>query len=944
MHDIDVRNSYVGGGPAPLSGPAPRGPGEAAQDRELLLLDAPSLAELRGRIAQLAESAGELPSAGLPSAGLPSAGLPSAGLGDLAATLQRELGGGPVRAAVVAASADEAAERLAKLLTLLDGGARSTLDVAGGVFLGGTGAAPRIGYLFPGQGSGRGDDGGALARRFQAVRDLYQSVTLPAGDDPTATSVAQPRIVRSSAAGLRVLSLLGIQASAAVGHSLGELTALHWAGAMSEADVIDLARARGQIMTEASAGGGAMAGVVAGPADVESLLADEPVVIAGYNGPGQTVVAGPAEAVERVRSAAAARGVKTIRLAVSDAFHSPAMAPAATGLRDYLAGRQFGPLERHVVSTVTGDILPSGTDLTQLLVSQLCEPVRFTQALTRMAAGVSVLIEVGPGRVLSGLAAKVAPQTPVIPLATDGSSLSGVLSAVAAAHVLGGSVRHDLLFADRTGSTAGRGGASPPRPRPGRFAGRPRVYRPGKEVVADAELPADSDPHLAPHLLDGKRLFPAALALEAMAQVAAPLAGTERIPAFENIGFLRPVVLPPGDGATIRVAARREGDQVSVAIRSSGTGFEVDHARATLRYGGDGPHGPGLKRPTTQRTWVPLDPATDLHRAGLAQDTRLLGFRRLAARWCVAEVSTGAIDRRSAGLLLGDPAARDAVIHAIQNCVPDTTLLPAGVRWLYPARLSGSGSAATPAGRVVVYAAERHRAGNSYFYDLDIYAQGGRLLERWQGLRLVAVRRDDGVGPWAPALLGPYLERQLADLVPHAPLCAVEPDPSDPGGRRGLTAAAVSRILGRPALVWHRGDGRPEIAEDGLSVGAAHGAGVLLTVTGTGKLRCDVGEIQEGTASLSADQLGLAERIAQELDERQAVAAARIRGAVACLGGTARPGAAPITLARCRRDGWVVLAAGQARIATFPTRVRDNPSPVMFTIATEGRGNEGEDT
>jgi enediyne polyketide synthase len=161
-----------------------------------------------------------------------------------------------------------------------------------------------------------------------------------------------------------------------------------------------------------------------------------------------------------------------------------------------------------------------------------------------------------------------------------------------------------------------------------------------------------------------------------------------------------------------------------------------------------------------------------------------------------------------------------------------------------------------------------------------------------------------------------------------------------------VTAAAVSRILGRPALVWHRGDGRPEIAEDGLSVGAAHGGGVLLTVTATGPVRCDVSEVlQESQADqLSAGQLGLAERIAHELDERQAVAAARIRGAVACLGGTEWLGAAPITLARHRPDGWVVLAAGPARIATFPTRVRDNPSPVMFTIATEGRGNEGEDT
>lgn len=87
-------------------------------------------------------------------------------------------------------------------------------------------------------------------------------------------------------AGLRVLSLLGIRAVAAARHSLGELSALHWAGAMTEAELFALAAERGQVMMQASEGGGAMAGISAGPDVVEPLLGGEPVVIAGYNGPG----------------------------------------------------------------------------------------------------------------------------------------------------------------------------------------------------------------------------------------------------------------------------------------------------------------------------------------------------------------------------------------------------------------------------------------------------------------------------------------------------------------------------------------------------------------------------------------------------------------------------------------------------------------------------------
>lgn len=425
MHEVTVTNSPAEAGGLP-------------QDRELLLVDGENTAHLRSRVAYLTELSGRLA---------------PAEFGVLAATLQRRLAGRPVRAAVVAASADQACERFARLLAVLDAGASAAIDATAGVFLGQGSGTPSIGFLFPGQGSGKGHDGGALARRFETVGELYRTVALPTCDDPAATIVAQPRITRYSVAGLRVLSLLGIQAVAAVGHSLGELSALHWAGAMTEAELFALAAERGRVMMHASEGGGAMAGIGADPDVAETLIGGEPVVIAGYNGPGQTVAAGPAKAIERVREAAAAAGVKTARIPVSHAFHSPAVAPAAAELDRYLAGRRFRPLNRCVLSTMTGDVLPADTDLRQLLVRQVREPVRFSQAVNRMVPGVDLLIEVGPGRVLSGLAARIAPDTPVIPLSTDSPSLSGVLCAAAAAYVLGMGVRHDRLMAGRPTTT-----------------------------------------------------------------------------------------------------------------------------------------------------------------------------------------------------------------------------------------------------------------------------------------------------------------------------------------------------------------------------------------------------------------------------------------------------------------------------------------------------------
>ncbi|MGY1581089.1 type I polyketide synthase [Streptomyces sp. MN13] len=404
------------------------------QDCELLLVDADDTAGLRGRLAGLAALAGRLS---------------YAELADLAASLQAELAGRAVRAAVVASSPEQAEERFTELLARVDGGARTVVEPAGGLFLGRrTDVPPRIGFLFPGQGAGRGGDGGALRARFAAVDELYRDQALPVGGDQVATEVAQPRIVTASAAGLRVLAMLGITGTSAAGHSLGELTALHWAGAMDEAGLLRTAAARGRVMAAASDGGGAMVSIAAGPASVEPLLAGEPVVIAGYNGPRQTVVSGPAAAVERVSARAVAQGLGAQRINVSHAFHSAAVAPAARAFARHLAEERLAPLERRVVSTVTGAPLALDTDVAELLTRQVLAPVRFTEAVRGVAAESELLLEVGPGRILSGLAAETV-DVPVIALDTDGRSLAGLFQGVAAAWVLGAPVRHRELFRDR---------------------------------------------------------------------------------------------------------------------------------------------------------------------------------------------------------------------------------------------------------------------------------------------------------------------------------------------------------------------------------------------------------------------------------------------------------------------------------------------------------------
>ncbi len=1476
------------------------------QDAELLLLDASSIADLRGRLTGLAAMATRMS---------------FAELGDLAVTLESGLADRPIRAAVVVSTPEEAEHRFGKLLMLLDNGARSVLDVEGGVFLGNAATRPRIGFLFPGQGAGRRADGGAIRRRFETVDELYRGHPLPTGADLVDTAVAQPRIATSSAAGLRVLALLGIEGVAAAGHSLGELTALHWAGAYDEATLLSLAAARGRIMVETGSGNGSMASIVAGPEGVRPLLSGEPVVIAGYNSPQQTVVSGPVDAVDRVCARAAAQGLTAIRISVSHAFHSDLVAPAAEALRRHVEKERFSPVQRRVVSTVTGQPLAADADLPGLLAQQVRAPVLFSAAVTALAGEVDLLLEVGPGRILRGLASEIAPYVPAVSLETDSQSLSGLLHAVAAAYVLGAPVRHEELSSGRftralpldkqfrffaspceeapvdhlggllskpatpafaavapapaplpvartgaepaadaapapsgpppsavdvlrrlaaeraelpleavganshpldelhlssitvgqivnlasrelgltapmatstfatstlaqlaqmldelgesalaadepqtaaqgvapwvrafgidqvpaevgpaagpavsgdwqvfaserhplaarlqqalqdsgtgdgvllclphdcderhvplmldaartvlslaiparfvvvgdrrgasglaktlcleapavattvitlplqvdlaageveaivrrivadvaattgfsevgydaggvrrvpvlhpvrlaaaadgelplgprdvllvtgggkgitaecalslargTGAAIGllgrsspdqdselaanlermaaagvryryvradvtsagevkaaveelrgtlgpitavlhgagrnepnsllsldqssfqrtlapkidgleavlaatdpgslrllvtfgsiigraglrgeadyatandwltdltrrvaedypdcrcvalewsvwsgsgmgerlgvleslmREGISPIRTEEGieilnrvladpaaptvlvvmgraeglptitleqheppllRFLDRTQVYYPGIELVADADLSADGDLYLADHLLDGDLLFPAVLGMEAMAQAATVLTGQRRPPVLTGVEFLRPIVVPVQGHTTIRIAAlvRDDGD-VEAVIRSSDTGFQADHFRATLRYSQSLA---ATVTPNEQPRLLPLDPARELYGPILFQGKRfqrLLGYQQLAATKCVAEISNVATSPWFAGflaqdLVLADPGTRDALMHTIQCCVPDATLLPAGIERLYLA----DPAEAAALGQVTLHAVERRRDGDTYIYDLDVRDPAGKLVERWEGLRLQAVRKQDGTGPWLPGLLGPYLERRTQPVLGSTLRCAVVSDSDQPGGtavgqaaRREQTAKALSWATDGQATVRYRPDGKPEVGGE-VEASASHSAGLTFVVTGGENLvGCDIEVVAQRSEQDWADLLGrepfaLAQLLAAERSEELSLAATRVWGAVECLRKVGRARIEPITLCQPRSDRWVTLRAGAAQIATFSTTVRDVLEPVVFTMLTEG--------
>lgn len=372
-------------------------------------------------------------------------------LADLAAQLERsceEETRRSVRCAIVASNPAELESRLSLLADWLSSGVEARLDIDAGLFLGSSGSPARIGYLFPGQGTTPHISGGALRRRFEHIRELYEQADLPNDGDTVLTGVAQPAIITATVAALRVLYRLGIKASIGIGHSLGELSALHWAGAFSEETLLKLVKARAKAMAELKGPEGAMAGVRAGRSAVQAVLNGDKVVIAGLNSPEQTVISGEAGAIARAIDRLQAAGIAVVKLPVSHAFHTPLVRAAAPVFEARLAREEFSALRASVASTVTGDILKRDADLKSLLTRQITSPVRFEDAVIKAADHADLFIEVGPGAVLSRIIQDFIPR-PVIAIDAGGPSLKGLLKAVGAAFVSGADLSTRELFADR---------------------------------------------------------------------------------------------------------------------------------------------------------------------------------------------------------------------------------------------------------------------------------------------------------------------------------------------------------------------------------------------------------------------------------------------------------------------------------------------------------------
>jgi enediyne polyketide synthase len=455
-----------------------------------------------------------------------------------------------------------------------------------------------------------------------------------------------------------------------------------------------------------------------------------------------------------------------------------------------------------------------------------------------------------------------------------------------------------------------------------------------------------------------------------MAQLFEALLG-EKPSEFERIEFRSPIVVPEGEKLTLRSAALvDESGRVDLVLRSSATGFHVDHFRASARVGRDasrfelekslpGAEANGFEVGVATSTAagangarIDLDPARDLYGKLLFHSgrfRRLSEYQELTAKECLAQIAPASrsiwFDRALPdGFLLGDPSTRDAALHAVQACVPHATILPVAVERI-ELESEGRPGAQRPApaeeGRFV-HAVERFHGDKFYVYDLRISNHEGRTLERWMGVRFAVVSARASRQEWVAPLLGPYVERRLEELLPGSRVgVALARSLAGSNGEeaREDRRSRALRSLGISSFLGHASDGSPRSEPHAdWNISISHADELTMAVRATGKVGCDLERVDRRETATWNDLLGEKFALVPALEssgDDQATAATRVWGALEGLKKAGCAFDAPLTIETLSEDGWALFASGPYVTATVFLKLGAELRPLVLAVTLE---------
>lgn len=281
-----------------------------------------------------------------------------------------------------------------------------------------------LAFVFPGQGAQAPGMGLDVYEEYDSARAVFKAADERLGfsisrlcfegpeEKLRETAIAQPAIVTASLAYLAALRDMDIlpEPDFVAGHSLGEYTALAAAGALDVADAVQLAALRGRLMQLASQQSPGVMAAVMGleEAVINQTAAESGIFIANYNSPGQIVISGDRDKMAAASELLVGKGARVVLLAVSGAFHTPLMGPAAEGLSKVVERLNFKDTAVPIVANTTGLPITGAEDIRAELLKQLTTSVYWQRSVEFMiGAGVSTFIEIGPGKVLSGLVRRI---------------------------------------------------------------------------------------------------------------------------------------------------------------------------------------------------------------------------------------------------------------------------------------------------------------------------------------------------------------------------------------------------------------------------------------------------------------------------------------------------------------------------------------------------------
>jgi enediyne polyketide synthase len=361
-------------------------------------------------------------------------------------------------------------------------------------------------------------------------------------------------------------------------------------------------------------------------------------------------------------------------------------------------------------------------------------------------------------------------------------------------------------------------------------------------------------------------------------------------------------------------------------VRSSTTSFHLDHFTGECIFGAEAEdQRESATAEVTQRKILPLVPEGDLYGRILFHQgcfRRITGYHELQAKRCIAGISGSGKQQWFArylpgDMLLGNAASRDAVIHCIQACIPHKTVLPTGVDSVVT-------SAAWTTESATVTAEEREHDGDDFIYDVKVEDSDGRICERWKGLRLHAVSLIETHRSWPAALLAPYLERRLSEILPSTDI------------RIFLNEAAAQNSK----CSCHRPDGKlEEQTHPEMQVSRSHCGSLILTARSQKAIGCDMEQCADRdeaswTGLLGEQWLSLAQMIASgsaiPLDQSATQVWALKESLRKC-------GAAfdqYLQIDTQTSDGWTILSSGELQAAIFGTSIQGFQDKVAFAFVT----------